>query len=102
MFSKLKLNKIQQLSNFKNNLRIEHQKKLKNLFKKINLQNLIDQVINFERSETLAKTYKKNKFNNQTINNNEQKNIEKGDSKRFCNEREKKNRKKKSKPKTKS
>ena len=64
------------------------------MFEKINLQNLIDQVINFEKSETLAKIYKKNKLNNRIANNNEQKNIEKNDSKRFRNEREKNNRKK--------
>ena len=64
------------------------------MFKKINLQNFINQIINFEKNETLTKIYKKSKFNNRTINNNEQKNIEKNNLKRFCNEREKKNRKK--------
>ena len=34
-FDNIKLNIIQQLFNFKNDLRIEHQQKLKNFFKKI-------------------------------------------------------------------
>ena len=64
------------------------------MFKKTNLQNFINQVISFEKSEALTKTYKKNKLNNRTINNNKQKNIEKNNSKRSRNEREKNNRKK--------
>ena len=91
---KLKLNEIQQLSNFRSDFRIEHQEKLKNLFEKINLQNFIDQVMSFEENEVLTRTYKKSKFNSRIVNNNEQKNIEKNDSKRSRNEREKNNREK--------
>ena len=94
LFQKLKLNEIQQFSNFKNDFCIEHQKKLKNLFEKINLQNLIDQIMSFEKNEILTRTYKKNKFNSRIINNNEQKNIKENDSKRFRNEREENNREK--------
>ena len=54
----------------------------------INLQNFIDQIINFEKDETLTKTYKKSKLNAQDVNFNKKKNdIEKNDSKRFCDER---------------
>ena len=36
---------------------------MKNLFEIINLQNLIDQIINFEKNEILTKAHKKNKLN---------------------------------------
>ena len=54
---------MQQLFNFKNDLRIEYQQKLKIFFEKINLQNLIDQIINFKKNKALNKLYKRNKHN---------------------------------------
>ena len=88
LFKNLKLNIIQQFLNFKSDLRIKHQEKLKNLFEITNLQNFIDQIINFEKSETLTKAHKKNKLNARDANFNERKNdIEKNDLKRFRGER---------------
>ena len=53
-----------------------------------NLQDFIDQIISFEKSEILAKTYKKNKLNARDVNFNKKKNdIEKNDLKRFRDER---------------
>ena len=44
--------------------------------------------MSFEKNETLAKVYKKNKFNAQSVNFNEKKNdIEKNNLKRFRDER---------------
>ena len=88
----LKPNIIQQLSNFRSDLRMEHQEKLKNLLEKTDLQNLIDQVMSFEEDEALAKAHKKSKLNDRNANFNEQKNIEEGDSKRPRNERRSDNR----------
>ena len=74
--------------NFKSDFRIKHQEKLKNLFEMTNLQDFIDQIISFEKSEILAKTYKKNKLNARDVNFNKKKNdIEKSDLKRFRDER---------------
>ena len=88
LFKNLKPNAIQQFLNFKSGFRIEYQEKLKNLLEITNLQNLIDQIISFEKNETLAKTHKKNKLNARGANFNEKKNdIKKGDSKRFRDER---------------
>ena len=54
---------MQQLFNFKSDLYIKHQQKLKKKFEKINLQNFIDQIISFEKNKTLNKLYKKSKHN---------------------------------------
>ena len=61
---------MQQLFNFKSGLRIEHQQKLKIFFEKINLQNLIDQIISFEKSKALNKLHKRDKHNVRDANVN--------------------------------
>ena len=84
----LKPNAIQQLSNFRSGLRIEHQEKLKNLPEMTNLQDLIDQVMSFEEGEALAKAHKKGKLNARGANSNEREDdTEGGDSKRSRGER---------------
>ena len=80
---------MQQFSNFKNELRIKHQKKPKNLSKKIDLQNLIDQIMNFEKNEVFVKAHKRSKHDDHDANFNEQKNNIENDSKRFRHERKK-------------
>ena len=79
---------MQQLFNFKNDLRIEHQQKLKNFFEKINLQNFIDQIMSFEKSKTLSKLHKRNKHNTRSANVNKKNDIEKNKAKRFRKKRE--------------
>ena len=84
----MKFNIMQQLFNFKNDLHIEHQQKLKNFFEKINLQNLINQIISFEKNKTLSKLHKRSKHNARNANVNEKNDIEKNKAKRFRKERE--------------
>ena len=79
---------MQQLFNFKNDLRIENQQKLKNFFEKINLQNFIDQIMSFEKNEALSKLHKKNKHNVRNANNKKENDIEKNRTKRFRKKRE--------------
>ena len=93
LFDNIKFNIIQQLFNFKNDLRIEHQQKLKIFFEKINLQNLIDQIINFEKNKILNKLHKKDKHNIRNVNINKKNNIKKNKTKRFRKKRENDNRK---------
>ena len=69
----MKLIETQQLFNFKNGLRLNHQQKLKNLSKKIDLQNLFDQIINFKKEKSLNKAHKKNKHF-RDVNSKKQKN----------------------------
>ena len=52
------------------------------------MQNLIDQIMNFEKNEVLAKTHKKNKLNARNVNFNKKKNdIEENNLKQFRDER---------------
>ena len=92
-FDNMKLNIIQQLFNFKSGLRIEHQQKLKFFFKKINLQNFIDQIMSFEKNKALNKLHKKSKHNARNVNVNKKNNIEKNKTKRFRKKRENDNQK---------
>ena len=105
LFAELKPSEFQIMTNFKRNFRLNHKKKILKQSTKLNMKNLIDQIMNFEKNERLnKKTNKKNiekneiekKFFNKQQRNNSRKNKnrERKNSNRSRNRKNNFNRKK--------
>ena len=62
-FVELKPSELQVMTNFKRDLRLNHKRKILKQSAKLNMRNLIDQVMNFEKDERLDKKASKKRKN---------------------------------------
>ena len=63
LFAELKPSELQVMTNFKRGLRLNHKRKILKQSAKLNMRNLIDQVMNFEEGERLGKKASKKRKN---------------------------------------